>query len=128
MRKTVAISLILCLVFQTFSKTTLIAAYVFNKQLIVDVFCVNKEKVEMHCEGSCFMNKQLEQDDSKELPAPDTSRDQEVHLFFSANTIFFNRFCEAEELLLFSGTTGRERLCHIPVFHPPQQSRQKRAA
>jgi hypothetical protein len=41
------------------------ANYQLNKELITAYFCVNKDKPEMHCDGKCFLSKQLEKEKSQ---------------------------------------------------------------
>ena len=37
----------------------LFAWYNINKQAITEQLCVNKDKPELHCEGKCYLGKQL---------------------------------------------------------------------
>ena len=50
-QKAISILLILCLTVQTFNRLSIITSYQLNKAFITEVFCVNKAKPELHCEG-----------------------------------------------------------------------------
>ena len=46
--------------------------YAVNKDYIAKVLCINKDKPKMHCNGKCYLNKQLKKanDEEKEKPLP----------------------------------------------------------
>lgn len=63
-RKIIAIFLLLGIVSNCFNQWLLFSSYSFNKAYISSVFCTNKDKPELHCEGKCFLDiklKELEQ-------------------------------------------------------------------
>ncbi|MES2419064.1 MAG: hypothetical protein V4541_12820 [Bacteroidota bacterium] len=63
-RKIIAIFLLLGILSNCFNYWILSTSYTFNKAYITSVFCTNKNKPELHCEGKCFMDiklKELEQ-------------------------------------------------------------------
>ena len=47
---------------QTWSPTFIQFDFEINREAIVAVFCINKDKPEMHCEGRCHLEKQLQTD------------------------------------------------------------------
>lgn len=50
-----------------FQQALTIACFKLNQKRIEHSFCVNKEDVDRHCKGTCFLQKQL---DGSEKPAP----------------------------------------------------------
>ena len=44
----------------------LCAYYQLNKKMIADKLCVNKSKPQMHCDGKCFLSKQLKKAEENE--------------------------------------------------------------
>ncbi len=42
-----------------------VAEYVMNYDYIVNVLCENKDKPQMHCDGKCFLSKQLAKESEK---------------------------------------------------------------
>lgn len=47
---------------QAFSKDLIILNYQLNIRYIVSHLCVNRDKPQLHCDGKCFLKKQLEKD------------------------------------------------------------------
>lgn len=50
-------------------------AFKFNQTYISDVFCINKDKPELDCDGKCYLKKKLDtakkDSDSRKIPPPD---------------------------------------------------------
>lgn len=51
--------LFICVLAATFSQGILIAAFNMNQQFIATTLCENRNHPETHCNGHCFLNKQL---------------------------------------------------------------------
>lgn len=94
--------------------------YELNKAYIAEKFCENKSKPELHCEGSCHVQKTLIQQEvpsaQEELPvAPSMAR---ALLFFESTGI-------DSELPTFDKPGQSEYLClykseyHETIFRPP---------
>ncbi|TPE41039.1 hypothetical protein [Pontibacter mangrovi] len=66
MRLTVATILLLLMTFQVLYKGIVLSSYFANKAYIAAVLCENKDKPEMHCEGKCYLKKQLQKAESPE--------------------------------------------------------------
>lgn len=100
----------------------------YNNQVeLAAKYCVNKKKPMLHCDGKCYLAKQLkklEQEEKKNQPVPKMplklkenvwNADSQVISAFEANTIEFlsgktnSFFYKNRELNSFSGS----------VFHPP---------
>ena len=47
-------------------------AFKFNQEYITNVFCVNKDKPELHCDGKCYLKKKIDtaknHADSRKIP------------------------------------------------------------
>jgi len=43
----------------TFWQTFIVFDFLFHQEEIISEKCINKDKVEMHCNGACYLNKQL---------------------------------------------------------------------
>lgn len=59
MKQLIIILFILLLAVQSFYQLAIISAYYSNKDYIAAVLCENKNKPKMHCNGKCFLKKQL---------------------------------------------------------------------
>jgi len=83
------IILSLVILYPSWVNTSLLVNYTIKKKYYAQTLCENKDKPEMHCEGSCQFSKQLR--------ATDTQNDQkeiryvsaELQLFLSATSIYF---------------------------------------
>lgn len=68
MRSVTVSVLLICLIAATFSNWCIIAAYNINRQYISKQLCVNRQTPEMHCNGHCYLSKQLAKEDNSALP------------------------------------------------------------
>ena len=68
LRNVTTILLITTLLFYTFPFYVTQASYSINKKYIAEKLCVNREKPKMHCEGKCFLAKQLKQQGEEQAP------------------------------------------------------------
>ncbi|MCB9245623.1 MAG: hypothetical protein H6606_04265 [Flavobacteriales bacterium] len=60
MKRYVAIGLLLGIVMQLLVSLAIIVRFEFNRDYITEVFCINKDKPELNCHGTCHLNKQLQ--------------------------------------------------------------------
>ena len=66
----------------TFSKWCIITAFKINQQYITKELCVNKANPVMHCNGNCYLSKQLNKEEKPSSPfATNNSEKFEVQLF-----------------------------------------------
>lgn len=59
------------LLLQTFSREVVVLDYQVHKERITELFCVNKDKPALHCNGKCHLAKQLRKasDSESKIPA-----------------------------------------------------------
>ncbi|OUJ72417.1 hypothetical protein [Hymenobacter crusticola] len=55
---------------QTFSQELMVLDYQVHKERITELFCVNKAKPQLHCNGKCHLAKQLRKAADAESKAP----------------------------------------------------------
>lgn len=65
MKKTIAIVLLIALAFRPSYYVSQLVYYGLNINYIIEKYCVNKDKPELHCNGKCHLAKQLEVIDTK---------------------------------------------------------------
>ncbi|KRG30521.1 hypothetical protein [Salegentibacter mishustinae] len=63
----------------------MISFYMVDTKNFVELFCVNKEKPELECNGKCELSKLAESDTSKEKPSYLDILQKEIALFYSAS-------------------------------------------
>lgn len=56
------VTLIAVLLIQTLSTSIIFTSFELNRATITELFCINKDKPEMHCNGNCFLEKQIKAD------------------------------------------------------------------
>jgi hypothetical protein len=65
-----ALFLAVLLLLQTFSRELVVLDYQVHKERITELFCVNKDKPALQCNGKCHLAKQLRKSSSSESKAP----------------------------------------------------------
>lgn len=66
MKQVIAYILISLLTLQSFSPLVIFSAYYANKSFVAGVLCENKNKPRLHCDGKCFLSKQLQKAEKEE--------------------------------------------------------------
>lgn len=82
-RKIFAWTMIVVLFTHSFGVNMLYGLYEIDQSLFTELFCVNKNKPELHCNGSCMLSKMDEQSshDHDKPILPDLSLYQLVYVF-----------------------------------------------
>ena len=70
MAHVLAFFLVGLLLLQTFSRELVVLDYQVHKEQITELFCVNKDKPTLHCNGECHLVKQLRKASDSESKAP----------------------------------------------------------
>ncbi len=55
-----------CFLLMAFSKGITLLNFYWNQDAITAKFCVNKNKPKMHCNGKCFLAKQIKEQEKRE--------------------------------------------------------------
>lgn len=124
MQKFVTILLVLGLGFHSLTKLSIVAWYEINKDYIAATLCENKNKPEMHCNGKCYLNKQLKKADktSGQKDTPDTIKKIEEPEFITsvdwqiiAHQIFPETLKHFVHYCYPTGYSPAEEIFHPPV-------------
>lgn len=70
MSRFLALFLAALLLLQTFSREVLVLDYQVHRETITRLFCVNKDKPELRCNGKCHLAKQLRKTTDSESKTP----------------------------------------------------------
>ena len=70
MARLLALLLAALVLLQTFSRELVVLDYRVHKERITELFCVNKDKPALHCNGKCHLVKQLRKASDSESKAP----------------------------------------------------------
>ena len=74
--------LFICLLSASFSKWLMIGAYTLNQHYIAENLCINKEHPSSHCNGHCYLSRQLNKEEKPSSPFNTNSNEKfEIQLF-----------------------------------------------
>jgi len=74
--------LLICLITATFSQWLLIACFDINETYIAKELCVNKNNPSSHCNGHCYLNKELNNEERSTNPLTNSAKEKfEIQLF-----------------------------------------------
>lgn len=98
--------------------------YEIRKDFIIQNYCENKDRPELHCDGKCYLAKRIEAAQSEDEKQ---ANDQFVSKVFTIETHFVNeitliRNSRIDEIPSISNYSYSERpfMAFLPaVFHPP---------
>jgi hypothetical protein len=112
--------LLICLIAATFSQWLLIADYNLNENYIAREFCKNKNNPHSHCNGHCFLNKQLNNEEKQSNPFRGSAKEKFEVQLFCVDTLNFS------DIISFLITPTSSHLQNffpqevlITTFHPP---------
>jgi len=88
MKRVFIISLLALILLQAFSKVFILIDYQLNKEYIMEVLCINRDKPEMHCEGQCHLTKQLKKSEKADRQANEKSQKQELPMTLYCQALF----------------------------------------
>ncbi|AKD58765.1 hypothetical protein SD10_24435 [Spirosoma radiotolerans] len=125
MRTIVIYWLLLTTLLPTFSQWGIIAHYQLNKAYIARVLCQNRDKPQLHCDGQCYLAKQLKARQDKQ-DKETTERVQStpvLHLFCQPHVPFLFRPTWVSLVLanFFSYHLASPVACVTSLFRPPKR-------
>lgn len=113
--------LLFSLSLQCFSKLGVLINYEINKDYIASVLCVNRDKPEMHCEGQCYLRKQLHRDEQhKQQDNGITGNKIEIALFCATDLHFFTFDLRTDKCAFSPVLIPHYQSPYFHIFHPPR--------
>lgn len=80
MRRFLSVILSLALLLQTFYAASIVTFYYTNKGYVATALCENKDKPQLHCEGKCFLKKELKNAEGESNKSKKGAEQQEIVL------------------------------------------------
>jgi hypothetical protein len=119
-RQLVAIMLLICSVSLSLSHFVLSTVFRYNQDTLAKQFCINKNRPQLHCNGSCYLLKKLKQAQDKE-----EQQDQKVQKIHLQEAVIilpfkFNPYTAEPCAHLVARSAGRPVYNVKSIFHPPQ--------
>lgn len=96
--------------------------FLLNKTELIQRFCINKAKVEMACEGKCYLSKKLKEAKDKQENQSSEEIIQEFGEYLAVRTIVLSIAARDEFLISTSGFLRLDRYSSpdFGIFSPPK--------
>ncbi|MCF8464090.1 MAG: hypothetical protein K9G41_04575 [Flavobacteriales bacterium] len=114
--------LIVGLLVQVMSASLIVFNYKVNTAYIIENFCENSDKPELHCDGKCHLSKQIQADSEQKSETP-AAESEIINLVLTVEKTagfefkFFQTEIAQANSLYLEGTYSNP--LHS-IFHPPQ--------
>ena len=87
LKKLLSIVLMLAIIAQGTVSLAIYAYYAINKETIAKTLCVNKSKPMLHCQGKCYLSKQLKKAEENEKKQSQSLREKDEVISFQLNSL-----------------------------------------
>lgn len=104
------------------STSLLVLNYQMNMDFVIENFCENTDKLEMHCNGKCHLKKQIEQEENQKSENP-ISINEGISFVLTIDDLPTFRVDQVSqsEIIINSPYLMKSYGSHlIGVFHPPK--------
>ena len=120
MKQLATIFLLLIILLQTFNRLVVEADYYINIGYIVKNLCVNKEKPSMHCNGKCYLARQLKEQQKQEQTPLSKKGNSEIPLFL-VNQEYNYKSAQFNLNKSYPALNNNVKPVSFPrsIFHPP---------
>jgi hypothetical protein len=120
LKKFSTIILLTIIILQTFGSFVIQVDYFLNKSYIAKVFCINREKPKMHCNGKCYLAKQLKEQEQQEQQAPNLKREKfEVQPCYLPTSFAFTAIAFTNNIEYYYTSKVLTSPFLRSIFHPP---------
>ncbi|MBP9152453.1 MAG: hypothetical protein KBF73_09240 [Flavobacteriales bacterium] len=114
--------LIVGLLVQVMSASLILFNYEVNTASIIEKFCENKDKPELHCDGKCHLAKQIQADSEQKSETPASESELMTFVLTIQKTTafefkFFRSDIAQANSLYIEGNYSNQLQS---IFHPPQ--------
>lgn len=123
MRKLISTILICSVLLPTIGQVCIIVDFRLNQDFITELFCINKDKPVMACNGKCHLADQLKKTDTQEEDtAPASARKSSEYNYYTSrfNEIRIAVQKQLKDKLFDAYTSIYSYLFSPGIFHPPQ--------
>lgn len=122
-KKSIAVFLVLTIAFQVSSKLVVAGWFFINQQTLTELFCINKQTPETHCNGKCYLSEKLKETDQdtrqgSTVPVKHKSATEEV--WFYEEEICLVAPASKQLLQIIASPNNYFFQAHATVFQPPR--------
>jgi hypothetical protein len=117
---TIALGLIMMV--YAVSTSLLVLNYRVNMNFIIENFCENTDKPEIHCDGKCHLNKQIQQEENQKSENP-ISVNEGISFVFTIEelpTLCLDQMEQSDSRTSSPYLVKSYGSHQLGVFHPPQ--------
>lgn len=122
MRRAIAIFFTLIMLSVSFKEMVQYVAFKLNQDSISALFCVNKDKPEMKCDGKCYLKKSIqaaEKEDKQSKPVPPPN-EKSLVVFFENALVSSNALIAHRRNTSFNYIELTSFLHSKDIPHPPE--------
>lgn len=125
LKKPLVVGLLILMNWQSFFQLSFIAYWKINQTFLSSLYCENKDKPALHCDGNCYLKKQIQKAEQNEKEFPTAVLKRNLVDTISIITTSLELHLQAF-LIEFSPTYCRYIGIFIAnpamkgIFHPPQ--------
>lgn len=123
MKKIVSLALIFALGFQFLMKLGIMTYFQLNRVYITEMFCENKDRPQLNCDGQCFLAKKLQAAEEKTSEKESTrtvNQQLEIPLFIISTPAFVSFIDEKPIMEIPTLIEHYSFLSSSTLFHPPK--------
>ncbi len=121
MTRFLSILLLVSFTFQSFSTLTLIAGFELNRSYIAHNLCINRDNPSMHCNGKCFLEKELHQNQERKNQGSENVGNRLILPLFCPDEVYIFNTTLKSSTFTYDGVRSRHYLTpHFSFFHPPR--------
>jgi hypothetical protein len=122
MKRFTSILLLFCLSLQMLSSVSVVTFYQFRSDLITELFCENKDRPVLQCEGKCFVSKQLKHgEEERQRSSEQTEQTVIFHLTMPSLPLHLNFPSSLPTLSPTAFYQAPTSASHLTTpFHPPR--------
>ena len=97
------------------------ADYWLNKNYVASNLCINKNKPQMHCNGKCYLAKQVAKATRQDQQSPESRKEKfEAQPFFLPGDISLQyKLTLYKKIISYNNTGSPVKGYYCSVFHPP---------
>lgn len=123
MKQAIIICLIISLLGESFSRCFIFLNYIVHKEYITKYLCENRNNPQMHCNGKCYLRKNLHKEDTKDPQRTARKNVQKVQILSSLRSNHAPAPPENSSITLYHFFQENITSSFLyGVFHPPQYS------
>lgn len=100
----------------------IVSWYELNKKYVATKLCENRDKPKMHCNGKCYLKKQLKKtEENSKAPTSKSERFEMVYFIMPAKPFELHKVYLEPIVHNTLYLAGFSLSFSVDVFHPPQQ-------